>query len=72
MTKYMLSIKDFCTQFPTFKYGQVRNLIYYENRNGLNDMQVILRIGKRIYIDVDRWFAWIEKINHITKENQYE
>ena len=59
----LLSVRLFTEQFPTFSTGCVRSLIWNEDNNGLKQARAIKRIGKRILIDVDEFFLWIDEQN---------
>lgn len=49
---------DFHTWPPI---GGLRHLIFYEKTNGFN--HCIVRIGRRVLIDEDKFFEWTEKTN---------
>ncbi|MCT4574899.1 MAG: DNA-binding protein [Alphaproteobacteria bacterium] len=64
----LLSVRMFAEQFPAFSQGSLRALIWNEDFNGLKEDGVILRIGKKkLLIDVDKFFKWIKKQNHIVE-----
>lgn len=39
--------------------GQVRWLIFQSKQNGLDDAGAIVRVGRRVFIDEPKWFAWM-------------
>jgi hypothetical protein len=41
--------------------GGLRHLIFHEKTNGFD--QVVRRAGRRVLLDEDAFFAWIEKQN---------
>jgi len=45
---------------PAFTEGGIRWQIFNSERNGLAEAGAIIRIGRRIYIDADAYFAWLE------------
>jgi hypothetical protein len=57
----LLTVRQFCEQFPAFSTGSIRSYIYYAEINGLKEARAIKRVGKKILIDVDAFFEWIEK-----------
>lgn len=54
-----LSIKQIAesNQYP-FTEGQMRHYLIMRHRNGLES--AVRKIGKRLYLRVDLWEAWIE------------
>lgn len=63
-SKQLLTVNQFAKQYPAFNQGGLRNYIFFENSNGLKQSKAILRIGRKILIDVDRFFAWIDSLNN--------
>ena len=49
---------DFHTWPPV---GGLRHLIFYEHTNGFN--HCVVRVGRRVLIDEDKFFEWTEKTN---------
>lgn len=43
--------------------GGLRSLIFFANANGFN--KVIRRINRRIFIDVEAFYRWVEEQNHL-------
>ena len=41
--------------------GGLRHLIFYEYTNGFN--HCVVRVGRRVLIDEDKFFEWTEKTN---------
>ncbi len=39
--------------------GGLRWEIFNEDKNGLKEAGAIIRRGRKIYIDVDRYFSWL-------------
>ncbi|MET0087662.1 MAG: hypothetical protein ABW082_14255 [Sedimenticola sp.] len=54
----LLSIRDFTFKHPTFKESTIRWLIFNEKLNGFT--YAIVRIGRRIYIDEEKFFEWVD------------
>jgi hypothetical protein len=42
-----------------FTMGQIRHLLLYRHRNGLND--AVRKVGKRLLFRVDLFDQWLEK-----------
>ena len=59
MTKNLKTVSAFAAASP-FTEAQVRWWIFNEYTNGLASHGALIRIGRRIYIDVDAFDAWID------------
>lgn len=46
-----------------FSEGQLRWWIFMAASNGLEAANAVVRIGRRVYIDIDRFNDWIEQQN---------
>ena len=55
-----LTIKQLTTRFPAFSEGALRWIVFQANENGLTDSRALLRIGRKLVIDVDRFVVWLE------------
>lgn len=65
----LLTVRQFSEKHPAFPQGSLRNLVFLsENRktskgvikgNGLNIS--LVRIGRKLLIDEDKFFQWIEQ-----------
>lgn len=68
-SRTLLTVRQFSDKHPAFTQGAIRNLIFLaENRkiskgiitgNGLNI--ALVRIGRKLLIDEDKFFQWIDK-----------
>ena len=54
------TVRQFKNEFPAFTEGGLRWLIFNAASNGLDDHDVLVRVGRRVYLDVDRFFEWID------------
>jgi hypothetical protein len=60
----LLTVRQFSKRYPAFTEGSLRWLIFNAKEprsiegNGLN--VALVRIGRRVLIDEDRFFEWIE------------
>ncbi len=60
------SVKAFAAQHPdAYTEASLRWLIFNERHNGLAKAGAILRQGRRVLIDEDRWFAWLDGRNGV-------
>lgn len=68
----LVTVKQFCERYPAFNYGGIRFQIFNEKSNGLYEAGAIVRVGKKVLIDVQRFFEWVETQNPNRKllENQ--
>ena len=55
-----LTVNQLCDEYPAFKKGGVRALIFNEHENGLAESGAIVRVGRKILIHVPKWFGWVE------------
>ena len=60
VNRTLLSVKEFSKQYPSFPEGGIRWQIFNEETNGLKDARAIIRIGRKVLIDVDKYFSWID------------
>ena len=67
------SVKQFSAKYPAFSEASLRNLIFKAERrhstkgelegNGLIEVGAIVRIGRRVLIDEERFFEWVLQRN---------
>lgn len=62
MARRLTRIKEKAAKGPLGE-GSLRWLIFNEATNGLREAEAIVRIGRRVFIDEDRFDAWIETQN---------
>ena len=68
----LLTVRQFSEKHPAFSQGSLRNLIFNSNTrkatngdipgNGLEDAGAIIRIGRKILIVEDKFFAWVRSL----------
>lgn len=56
----LYTLKQFCAEFQAFSLGGLRNQIFNEKINGLKESGAILRMGRRVLIDSDKFFDWVK------------
>lgn len=56
------SVSEFA-RLSSFTEAQVRWWIFNESTNGIQKMGVTIRIGRRVYIDVDAFDRWLSEQN---------
>jgi len=57
------TVKQFVEANPAFRVGGIRNLIFNEHINGLVKFGAVVRIGGKVLINQDKFFAWVESQN---------
>jgi len=60
------SVSQFSKEFPAFSTGSLRNILFYEEQNGLATAGAVKRLGKKILIDCDKFFQWLDTNPSIT------
>ena len=56
--KNYLTVKQMAAKHPAFSEASLRYHIFNETRNGLD--KALIRVGKKILIDEDAFWAWLE------------
>ncbi len=59
----LFTLKQFCERHQAFTNGGMRHLIFHADSNGLADSESIIRVGRRILINEERFFSWLEEKN---------
>ncbi|MDO9046455.1 MAG: hypothetical protein Q7U66_01810 [Methylobacter sp.] len=58
-----LTVQQFTAKHTAFNTGGLRALIFNEHTNGLAKSGAIVRIGRKVLIRDDLFFAWVESQN---------
>jgi hypothetical protein len=56
----ILTISQFAERCPAFKEPALRWLIFNRRQNGLEKSGAIVRNGRRVLLDVQKFFVWLE------------
>jgi hypothetical protein len=59
------TVQQFCNMHPAFTPGGMRWLLFQREQNGL--ARAIVHIGRRLLIDEEKFFAWLEEQQKGTK-----
>lgn len=59
MKRDLKTVSAFAESGP-FTEAQLRWWIFNEASNGMRDLRVTIRIGRRVYIDVDAFSRWVD------------
>ena len=55
----LLTVKQFNEKHPAFPIGGLRHRIFHEDQNGMSTAGVLVRNGRRVLIDEERFFDWL-------------
>ncbi len=58
-----LTVAQFCQRHPAFTVGGLRWQIFHEDTNGLRKSGAIVRNGRKILINCEKYFVWLEAQN---------
>jgi hypothetical protein len=54
------TVQQFPTKYPAFTKGGLRHQIFNAEKNGLAKSGAIVRMGRKVLINEEKFFAWIE------------
>ncbi|MDP3876032.1 MAG: hypothetical protein Q8Q50_03535 [Methylobacter sp.] len=63
-TPTLSTVKQFSEKHPAFPIGGLRHRIFNEETNGLKKSGVIIRNGRRVLINEEKFFLWLEDQNN--------
>ena len=63
----LMTIHQFSLKHPAFPEGGLRHRIFHAETNGLSQSGALVRNGRRVLIDEERWFDWLQSGNHHTE-----
>ena len=55
-----LTVNQFTAKHTAFNTGGLRSLLFNKHQNGLAESGAIVRIGRKVLINQQKFFAWIE------------
>lgn len=64
----LMTVRQLAEAQPAFSESSLRWLLFNAHTNGLDDSGAIVRIGRRVLIDVDKFGVWIERANLVSRE----
>lgn len=56
----LLTVKQFPQKHQAFKESGLRSWIFNADTNGLAKSGAIVRVGRKVLIDEQKFFSWIE------------
>ena len=59
----LFKVNQFAEKHTAFTNGGLRSLIFNEHSNGLAKSGAIIRIGRKVLIEENKFFAWVETQN---------
>jgi hypothetical protein len=59
----LLTVNQFVAEHSFASNGGIRFLLFNSKNNGMEKAGVIKRLGRRIIIDENKFFAWVESQN---------
>jgi hypothetical protein len=57
------TVIQLCENHKAFKPGGIRSLIFNEHSNGLAKSGAIIRVGRKVLINEEKFFTWLEGLN---------
>ena len=63
-SRVLVTVQQLCQRTPAFKEQTIRQLLFDRHKNGLD--KVIRHLGRRILIDEEQFFRWIDECSGIT------
>ena len=57
----LLTVRQFCERHPAFTQGGMRWLLFNREENGMK--RAVVQVGRRVLIDVDEFFFWLDQRN---------
>lgn len=55
----LFTVEQFSAAEPAFKESSLRWLIFNRERNGLEESGAIIRVGRRILLDRQKFLVWL-------------
>ena len=62
-SRVLVTVQQLCQRTPAFKEQTIRQLLFDRHRNGLD--RVVRHLGRRLLIDEEQFFKWIDERNHV-------
>ena len=59
----LLTVPQFAKKHAAFSAGGLRWQIFNEEKNGMKETGVIVRLGRKVLIDGARFFEWLDAQN---------
>lgn len=56
----LLTKKQFCEKHPAFTVPGLDWMFFHRESNGLRESGAVIKLGRRVLIDENRFFAWLD------------
>jgi hypothetical protein len=57
------TVRQFSQKHPAFPEGGLRHIIFHADDNGLTESGALVRNGRRILLDEEKYFVWLTRSN---------
>lgn len=57
------TVRQFCKRHPAFTEGGIRHQIFHEKTNGLAESGAVVRMGRKVLINEEKFFHWLDEQN---------
>ena len=58
----LVTKKDLAEMYPCFGLGGINKQIFRANYNGLHKFGAIIKCGRKVLIDLDRYLQWLDSM----------
>ena len=58
----LLTVKQLSQKHPAFPEGGLRKQIFYSDTNGMEETGALVRVGRRVLLNEEKFFDWITNI----------
>ena len=62
VSQNLRTLSQFAAEHNAFSVGGLRWHIFNAAKNGLAESGALVRVGRRIYVDPERFFSWVSSI----------
>ena len=59
----LLTINGFCEKHSFLTPSALRNKIFYSAQNRMDEFKVVIKLGKRVYINEINFFNWLSAVS---------
>lgn len=59
----LFTINGFCKKHSFLTPSALRNKIFYSTQNRMDEFKVVMKLGKRVYINENNFFNWLSAVS---------
>lgn len=59
MATALITVEQTAQRHPAFTVGSLRQLIFHEHTNGLAESGAVIRLGRKVLVDEERFVNWV-------------